>query len=146
MSRTRIRRAEKLIPPTRSQRLCTLTERALGLLFVQSERLHLIKNTYLDGPADVVFEVVSPESIGRDRGEKFVEYERAGIREYWMIDPDRQAAEFYELGSDGRYRLGPTEEGIYRSKIIPGFWLRVEWLWQTPLPPVLEVLRQLQIL
>lgn len=116
------------------------------LIFVQRERRDLIKANYLDGPADVAVEIVSPESIGRDRGDKFVEYERAGIREYWLIDPDRQAAEFYELGADGRYRLAPIEEGLYRSKVIPGFWLRVEWLWQKPLPPVLDVLRQLKII
>lgn len=116
------------------------------LLFVQRERLHLIKDNFLDGPADLAVEVVSPESIGRDRGDKFVEYERAGIREYWLIDPDRQAAEFYELGIDGRYRLAPTEGGVFRSKVIPGFWLRPEWLWQTPLRPVLDVLRELKII
>jgi len=116
------------------------------LLLLLRERSSLIKPTYLDGPADLAVEVVSPESIGRDRGEKFVEYEQAGIREYWLVDPDRQSAEFYELSPDGRYRLGPTEDGVYRSKIIPGFWLRTEWLWQTPAPQALTVLRELKII
>jgi Uma2 family endonuclease len=116
------------------------------LLFVARERLHLLGATYLDGPADLAVEIISPESIGRDRGEKFVEYERAGIKEYWLIDPDRQSAEFYELRSDGRYHPAALgADGIYRSQIIPGFWLRVEWLWQTPLPPALEILRELKI-
>jgi len=115
------------------------------LLFIQRERLHLLRNTYLDGPADAAVEIISPESIGRDRGDKFVEYERAGIKEYWLIDPDRQSAEFYELGSDGRYHPASLEEGSYRSQVIPGFWLRVEWLWQTPLPPALEILRVLKV-
>src|SRR2546430_476868 len=44
------------------------------LLYVKSDRLNLIQRTYLDGPADLVVEIISPESIGRDRGEKFVEY------------------------------------------------------------------------
>jgi Uma2 family endonuclease len=108
--------------------LMRMPERPSGrepdLLFVQRDRLHLIEDNFLDGPADLAVEIVSPESIGRDRGDKFVEYERAGIREYWLIDPDREAAEFYELGSDGRYRPAPTEEGGFRSKVIPGLWLR----------------------
>jgi len=41
------------------------------LLFVASEHLERLKETYLDGPADLVVEVVSPDSVGRDRGEKF---------------------------------------------------------------------------
>jgi hypothetical protein len=64
--------------------LMRLAERPSGrepdLIFIARERLHLLKKTYLDGPADLAIEVVSPESIGRDRGEKFVEYERAGIK------------------------------------------------------------------
>lgn len=116
------------------------------LLFVSRERLHLIKTNYLDGPADVVIEIVSPESIGRDRGEKFVEYEQAGIKEYWLIDPLRQSAEFYELHADGRYRLAPTDDGIYQSKAIRGFRPQTDWLWQSPLPPALDVLRQLKVI
>lgn len=32
------------------------------------------------------------------------------------------------------------EDGIYTSRVLPGFWLREEWLWQTPLPHPLTVL------
>jgi Uma2 family endonuclease len=116
------------------------------LLFVSKSRLNLIQKNYLDGPADLVVEIVSPESIGRDRGEKFVEYERAGIREYWLIDPDRQSAEFYQLSSEGRYRtVFPEAGGLYHSKIVEGFWLKTEWLWKTPLPAVLDLLRELKV-
>jgi Uma2 family endonuclease len=116
------------------------------LLFVAKTRLNLIQKNYLDGPADLVVEIVSPESIGRDRGEKFVEYERAGIKEYWLIDPDRQSAEFYQVSSEGRYRpVFPGTDGVYHSKVVEGFWLKVEWLWKTPLPAVLDLLRELKV-
>jgi Uma2 family endonuclease len=117
------------------------------ILFVTAERTHLIQPTFLDGPADLIVEIVSPESIGRDRGEKFVEYEAAGVHEYWLIDPLRQQAEFYQLDDKGLYRAaGLDAEGIYHSKILSGFWLRVTWLWQSPLPPVLSVLKELGVL
>jgi Uma2 family endonuclease len=117
------------------------------ILFVMKDRLDLVKETYLDGPADLVVEIVSPESVGRDRGEKFVEYEAAGVREYWLIDPLRQQAEFYQLGSDGRYRSSSLDaDGVYRSPVLDTFWLRVAWLWQRPLPPVLSVLKELELL
>jgi hypothetical protein len=37
-------------------------------------------------------------------------------------------------------------EGVYHSEALPGFWLRVEWLWQEPLPKTLDVLRDLGVL
>jgi len=92
-------------------------------------------------------EIVSPESKARDRGEKFYEYEAAGVGEYWLIDPDRQQAEFYRLGADGHYWLFTADaEGVYRSEVLPGLWLRVEWLWQEPLPKVLDVLREMELI
>ena len=68
------------------------------LLFVAARHVDRLRRTYLDGPADLVVEVLSPESAGRDRGEKFYEYARGGVPEYWLIDPDAQWAEFYRLG------------------------------------------------
>ncbi len=116
------------------------------LFLVATERLDLVKQTYLDGPADLAVEIVSPESASRDRGKKFVEYELAGVREYWLLDPDRQIAEFYQLGDNGRYQLAVVADGVYHSRIVTGFFLRVDWLWQTPLPKTVDVLRELQVL
>ena len=114
------------------------------LMFVATEHLDRLRETHLDGPADLVVEILSPESMGRDRGEKFYEYAQAGIPEYWLIDPEGEQAEFYVLGRPGRYRLEMAgAEGIYRSSVIPGFWLRVEWLWKTP--RVLDALRELGV-
>lgn len=115
------------------------------ILFVREEHRNRVKRTYLDGPADLVIEIVSPESIARDRGDKFVEYEQAGVTEYWLIDPTRERVEFYRLDARGMYRLiDPDAIGIYRSQVVDDFWLRVEWLWQDPLPMEEDVLREIR--
>ncbi len=106
------------------------------ILFVGNEKKHLIKKNFLDGAADLVVEIISPESIGRDRGEKFVEYEAAGIKEFWLIDPTRKQAEFYNLNDEGFYRLANISDGVFRSQILPEFFLRVEWLWEKNLPTI----------
>ena len=121
-----------------------LPGREPDLLFVAKEHLGRLKENFLDGPADLVIEINSPESRLRDRGEKFAEYELGGVREYWLIDPDRKEADFYLLDERGRFRLREADaEGVYHSVVLPGFWLKVAWLWQDPLPPVLAVLREL---
>ena len=114
------------------------------VLFVAREHLSRLKENYLDGPADLVIEITSPDSIERDRGRKFVEYEASGVREYWLIDPLRERAEFYQLDEEGFYRpVSPDVEGVYRSQVVSGFWLKVEWLWQEPLPSPVRVVAEI---
>jgi Uma2 family endonuclease len=108
------------------------------VLFVAAEHTHRITEDYLDGPADLVVEIISDDSVTRDRSRKFHEYQAGGVREYWVIDPrpGRQQADFYVLDEQGRYRpILPTPDGIYHSSVVAGFWLRLAWLWEeTPDP------------
>src|SRR5262249_54283208 len=93
-----------------------------------------------EGAADLVVEIVSPESQERDRTTKYEEYQRAGVREYWLIDLPRQEAIFYQLQSDGLYTASAVgADGIYYSAILSGLWIQVEWLWQRPLPKMSSV-------
>lgn len=121
-----------------------LSGREPDILFISNQNIGRLKDTYLDGPADLVVEIISPESRARDRGDKFYEYEQGGVREYWLIDPIRKQAEFYVLGaSDGIYRAAPTGgDGLYESDVLKGLKLKVEWLWQEPLPTLLSVLKE----
>ncbi len=125
----------------------SLPGRAPDIFFVATAHLDRLKKTYLEGPADLVVEIISPESQSRDRGDKFFEYEAGGIPEYWLLDPVRQQAEFYQLGSDGVYRPAALDsQGRYYSAVLPGLWLQVDWLWQTPLPPLLSVLKAWELI
>ncbi len=120
-----------------------LPGRAPDIIFIAKENLHRITTNFFDGAPDIVVEVISPESRARDRGEKFYEYEQAGVKEYWLIDPDRKQAEFYRRGEDGIFRLvAVSEREVFRSEVLKGFWLKVEWLWQEPLPSLMSVLKE----
>ncbi len=117
------------------------------VLYVSREKLSFLKETHFDGAPDLVIEVVSPESLARDRGEKYLEYEAAGVKEYWLVDPERRQAEFHRLGEDGRYRAAlPDAHGVYHAEVLPGFRLKVEWLWPDPAPSVLECLKEMGVL
>ncbi len=112
--------------------------------FFRKSSLGRVKRTYVEGGADLAIEVLSPSTARIDRGEKFYEYEAAGVEEYWMIDPERRTAEFYRL-SEGRYLpVLPDAEGRAHSSTIPGFYLRVSWLWKRP--KITAVLRELGVL
>ena len=114
------------------------------LIFIAAEHLHRLLDNRLEGPGDLVVEIVSPESVVRDTEVKLREYEEAGVPEYWIINPLRRRFEAYVSDEDGRYQVAfDGEEGEYHAVHLPGFWLRVEWLWQRPMPSVTEVLREI---
>ena len=115
------------------------------LLFVANDHLERLTNDRLAGPADLIVEVISGDSVYRDRVDKFEEYEAGGVREYWIVDPrpGKQRADFWILDANGRYRAGEIKDGIYRSTVLPGLWLRVEWLLAENLPDPLVALAQI---
>jgi Uma2 family endonuclease len=95
------------------------------IVFVAQEHIDRIGEQVLGVP-DLVVEVISPPTLTTDRVEKFYEYARAGVREYWMADPEERAIEVYIL-REGAYALGgkykPGETA--RSGLLPGFELGV---------------------
>jgi Uma2 family endonuclease len=120
-----------------------LPGRAPDLQVILKKNRRRLKRNHLQGPADLVVEVISPGSRGTDRGDKFYEYEKGGVKEYWLVDPERQTAEFYLLNRDRRYHLMPVKDGVLRSAVLKGLWIRVEWLSQRPLPKTRDVLKEL---
>jgi len=115
------------------------------VLFVSKARLEIIRKNHVEGSPDLIIEVVSPESVPRDWQEKYLEYERAGVREYWLID--RAAGHFmvYRLGTNGRYKAVPEVDGKVSSKVISGFYLRTKWVLGDKRPNVFAALRELGV-
>jgi Uma2 family endonuclease len=69
------------------------------------------------------------------------------VGEYWLIDPQRRRVEFYQRDASGLFATVPPDaDGIYRSREIDGFWIRADWLWQSPLPPVPAVLKEMGLI
>jgi Uma2 family endonuclease len=116
------------------------------LAFVALEHLDRLTQERLSGPADLVVEVISDDSVARDRTDKFYEYQAAGVREYWILDsrPGCERTDFYVLDEKGRYRPVPADpDGRYHSAILPGFWLQVDWVTSAEPPDVLTALAQI---
>jgi len=115
------------------------------VMIVKQENLSRIKRTYLDGPADVVIEVISEESVDRDRGRKFIEYEAGKVKEYWIVDPLRQEMLFYSLNDEGIFQPIPlNESGIFRSVVLPNFTLDVRNFWKQPVPDTFDTVSLVQ--
>jgi len=113
------------------------------IAFVLKKRLHLVKRGHIAGAADLALEIISPDSVERDYVKKRKQYQRAGIPEYWIIDELKRKVILLRLDSKGKYQVVRPVKGELHSRVLPGFWLHPEWLWQKPLPKVLDIFYQI---
>lgn len=105
------------------------------ITYVAQEHLDRLGQQMLDGPADLLVEIISEDSVSRDQVAKFQEYAGAGIREYWIIDPrpKQKRANFYVLDAQQQFRLGEVAPNdAYHSTVLPGLMVKLDWLWGEP--------------
>jgi len=62
------------------------------------------------GAPDLIVEVLSPSTLKYDWNYKFNLYEDAGVREYWIVDPNAKVAYVFLLQPDGKYDFGTVYE------------------------------------
>ena len=99
------------------------------VLFISRDRMDLFERHGVMGPPDLVIEILSRSSARYDRGSKLNAYERTGVREVWLIEPTGpNGTEIYQRQGLRLQRVTP-EDGVVRSIALPGFRLRLEWLW-----------------
>jgi Uma2 family endonuclease len=106
------------------------------LFVVRHENLQHLDADRFTGAPDVVVEVISDDSLHRDSVEKFLEYEREGVREYWLIDPrpGRKAISMFRLQEGSYVPVHADESGWLHSSVLPGFRLKAEWFTAERLP------------
>jgi len=113
------------------------------IMFVAKGREHIVRRAYVDGAPDLIVEITSPSTAHIDRGKKKTQYAKFGVREYWLIDPNRQTAEFL-INRDGQWLPLPiTDDGVFHSVVVSGFWLRLDWLFAKNLPKPLAAVMQI---
>ena len=119
--------------------------RVPDVCFVAKERQTIVMETRIEGAPDLIIEIVSAVSVDRDWHDKRVEYERIGVREYWVIDPQNQRVRAYQMNAEGYVAIA-EQAGKIHSQVLQGFWIRPTDLWQEPLPNTLKVLQELGVI
>ncbi|HZL33954.1 MAG TPA: Uma2 family endonuclease [Tepidisphaeraceae bacterium] len=121
------------------------TRRMPDVLFVSKSREEIIRANYIEGAPDLIIELVSPESVERDWRDKYLEYERAGVREYVVIDHGHGRLQGYALGEDGKYQPIALDGERLCSRVLPGFYLREKWVLGLQRPTIIAALRELGV-
>ena len=104
------------------------------VLFIANDQRAIVTEPNLQGAPALVVEVLSPGTRKRDLGLKKDLFDRGGVREYWILDPDANVVTVYHRSADGgftvRERLGDSNLSL-TTPLLPGFSLPLDKLFRT---------------
>ncbi len=98
------------------------------LLYVAKSRRGIIGDR-INGPPDVVVEVLSPKAERRDRVQKLDVYAQYGVPEFWIVDQKAQTIEFLMLDK-GEYVVKKSVDGRYQSPRLPEVQIDLATFWR----------------
>ncbi|MCB8815017.1 Uma2 family endonuclease [Desulfosporosinus shakirovi] len=103
------------------------------ILFISGARREIMRQERIDGPCDLVVEIMSPTNRRKDRLRKMEIYRKAGIPHYWIVDPEEDTLETYKF-KDASYTLvfagGPGDEFTHPD--FPGLALDLDRIFHRP--------------
>ncbi len=98
------------------------------IIFIRNENIDIIdeQDQIVRGVPDILIEIFSPGSIKRDRIEKKELYEQFSVPEFWIVDPNNQSVEVYQI-QEGKYQIFAfaATEGKVQSSVLLGMELEV---------------------
>ena len=101
-----------------------------------------IMETHLEGPADIVIEILSPATRELDLTKKVPTFLAAGVQEVWVIDPEHQAIFLHSQEETVEWTDPATPEFLH-SKVLPNLPFRINWIWQRDKYPLNEIVKEI---
>lgn len=103
------------------------------LLFISKSRAKILMEKNIQGAPDLMVEILSETSEEQDRTAKKQIYARHGVKEYWLIDPDRETLEVHKLEKTERvFRHTATyqRDESFQSAFFPSLKIKLSELWE----------------
>jgi Uma2 family endonuclease len=103
------------------------------LLFISKDRLSIVTDANVQGPPDLVIEIISPSSTKTDQDTKRQLYEEYKVKNYWIFEPLERWVRAYALGADGLYELVAEAHGdeTFSAPPFPDLTIRLADIWGT---------------
>lgn len=90
------------------------------LVFISKERKTILTDQGAEGAPDLVVEILSPRTAKLDRGVKRDIYARTGVQELWIVDPDRQHVQVFDLAENAEAPAATyTKRQTLKSSVLP---------------------------
>ncbi len=103
------------------------------LLFVAGDQQGILTEANVQGSPALLVEVLSPSTRRRDEGIKRRLFDRAGVREYWLVDPKARRVRVFRRCEDGALKeaavLGCDSEATLTTPLIADFALSIDALF-----------------
>lgn len=96
------------------------------LMVLTPRTLAQLKDTFLEGPADIVIEILSPSTREIDLSKKLPQYLAHGVHEVWIIDPETKEIQIHRPEKSTESYINEQRAS---SSVLPKFWIRPVWLW-----------------
>ncbi len=104
------------------------------LVFVAPDQFEILTAKNIQGTPALVVEILSPSTRKRDREIKRQLYDRSGVREYWLVDPEQDVVTIYRRAVDGSFpqvaRLTATALDNVDTPLLQGWSLPVARLFR----------------
>ena len=107
------------------------------LLFVAGDQADILTEKNVQGPPALVIEVLSKSTRKRDAQTKRRLFERTGVREYWLVDPELDAVQVFRPTPEGRLarvaELTAEDGGVVTTPLLPGCQIDLRELFRNHL-------------
>jgi Uma2 family endonuclease len=106
------------------------------LLYISPERREILSETHVRGAPDLVVEILSPGTRKVDEITKRKLYERFGVREYWVVDPELDAIKVYRRVNDAFVRvaeLNVEHDNVVTTPLLPEFSVALAEIFASPI-------------
>ena len=107
------------------------------LLYISQERLQILTSQHVRGAPDLAVEILSPGTRKTDEVKKRQLYERFGVGEYWVIDPELNTITVYRRVQDAFARvaeLSAEHADMLTTLLLPGFSVTLAEVFESPFP------------
>ncbi|MEW6171990.1 MAG: Uma2 family endonuclease [Bacillota bacterium] len=100
------------------------------IIFIARERMEIIEPARINGAPDLVAEILSPTTAYYDLRKKYKVYEKCGVSEYWIVDPEEKSVQIFLL-KEGKFALDQeaATQGTVTSRVIEGFTISLETIF-----------------
>jgi Uma2 family endonuclease len=90
------------------------------VLYIRNENLGIVGSQRIEGTPDLIIEVLSPGNFRHDRRTKYRLYAEAGVKEFWIVDPEECVVDVYALRGNAYVPFGHyVGDGVIQSELLP---------------------------